>query len=97
VLAIIVESAALYTIATAVLIGTYAGHSPNAARISFQINVQIVCIVPTLILVRAGLSPKTSGDWDATHPRAAADVLDWPIDRLPRSLAKNDDESGARV
>ncbi|KDQ06393.1 hypothetical protein BOTBODRAFT_181632 [Botryobasidium botryosum FD-172 SS1] len=100
VLQIIIESAAIYTVAMAVLISTYASRAPDAAQVSFQINVQIVCIVPTLILVRAGLRQKTSDEWEATRPQKdTAHVLDWPEDRRSSSVAKNDNDDGcsARV
>ncbi|KDQ19691.1 hypothetical protein BOTBODRAFT_170743 [Botryobasidium botryosum FD-172 SS1] len=43
-LVIIVESAALYTIVMAVLIGTYAARAPTAAVISYQMSTQIVVL-----------------------------------------------------
>ncbi|KDQ06402.1 hypothetical protein BOTBODRAFT_181640 [Botryobasidium botryosum FD-172 SS1] len=93
VLIIIVESAAVYAVAMAVLIGTYAGHAPDAAQISSQVNAQIVCIVPTLILVHTGLSQKMGDDCEATHPQYNhIHALDWPEDRRLRSLATNDDD-----
>ncbi|KDQ06404.1 hypothetical protein BOTBODRAFT_168092 [Botryobasidium botryosum FD-172 SS1] len=96
VLGIIVESAAVYTVSMAVLIGTYAGRVPNATQVVSLMNVQIACIVPTLMLVRAGLSQKTHGDWDTTHPQAAtAQLLESPIDSSSRSTTKEGGGHGA--
>ncbi|KDQ14410.1 hypothetical protein BOTBODRAFT_350707 [Botryobasidium botryosum FD-172 SS1] len=100
VLGIIIESAALYIVAMVVLIGTYVAHTPGASQLAFQIVVQIVCIVPTLMLVRAGLSQKLRDDWDATRSRIAATQVreQWPMDRQSRSmLVENSDERGTRV
>ncbi|KDQ14411.1 hypothetical protein BOTBODRAFT_350720 [Botryobasidium botryosum FD-172 SS1] len=99
VLGIIIESAVLYTIAMAVLIGTYVSRLPGPSQLAFQMIVQVVCIVPTLMLVRAGLSQKLREDWDATRPRAAtAQIREWPVERPSRStLVGDDDECGTRV
>ncbi|KDQ06405.1 hypothetical protein BOTBODRAFT_181643 [Botryobasidium botryosum FD-172 SS1] len=59
VLMIAVESAALYTVAMAVLIGVYAGRALNVAQVPFQVNIQIVCIVPTLMPCRYLTGPRT--------------------------------------
>ncbi|KDQ06403.1 hypothetical protein BOTBODRAFT_181641 [Botryobasidium botryosum FD-172 SS1] len=67
VLAIIVESAAIWTISTAVVIGTYVGHAPHAVVISFEINVQIV--------VRSPLSsklPASISELDSLRPSASS-------------------------
>ncbi|KDQ06394.1 hypothetical protein BOTBODRAFT_254458 [Botryobasidium botryosum FD-172 SS1] len=98
VLAIIIESAAICAISTAAVIGTYASQSWDATEIAFQINVQILCIVPALMLVRAGLQQKLCSDWDSTRPGAAVTrVSDAPIDRPLGSTTQDDDGRGTGV
>ncbi|KDQ17240.1 hypothetical protein BOTBODRAFT_53385 [Botryobasidium botryosum FD-172 SS1] len=62
-LAAIVESAAIYTVSMAIYIGLYFSQL-NAQYTLYLVNTQIIGIVPTLILVRIGLTQTRSSDWD---------------------------------
>jgi hypothetical protein len=77
ILAVVVESAALYTIISMTYVGIYASKS-NAQYIIFTCMCQVVGIVPTLIIVRIGLGITRYGGWAMTEDNPS----------IPRSRSK---------
>jgi len=65
-LAVIVESAAIYTLSMAIYIGLYVSEM-NAQYVLYLVNTQIIGIVPTLILVRVGLGLTHTSGWDTAQ------------------------------
>ncbi|KDQ17162.1 hypothetical protein BOTBODRAFT_598854 [Botryobasidium botryosum FD-172 SS1] len=88
-LAVVVESAALYTVSLAIYIGLYFSQS-NAQYILYVTNAQIISIVPTLMLVRVGLGTKRSNGWEETQ----SEVQPHPY-RLPKDGAHRETEGAA--
>ncbi|KDQ17244.1 hypothetical protein BOTBODRAFT_172306 [Botryobasidium botryosum FD-172 SS1] len=80
VLAIIIESAAIYTVSVAIFIGCYLAEI-GAQTILFNMNVQIMCIVQALILVRVGMGLHHDDTtlWQTT--RSPGGVLDIQRDQ----------------
>jgi len=81
-LAVVVESAALYTVSLAIYIGLYLGEL-HAESILFDINAQIMCIVPTLILVRVALGLHYHSGWDTS---STSSVETMPTHRQSGSM-----------
>ncbi|KDQ17243.1 hypothetical protein BOTBODRAFT_30059 [Botryobasidium botryosum FD-172 SS1] len=65
-LAVIVESAAIYTVSIAVYLGLYI-RQVRAFTILSSMNAQIMCIVQVLILVRVGLGLTYTSGWDQSE------------------------------